>query len=158
MSLTKSHLNSHRDFLRQLLGVSKSRVKSRELLKASKVGQLRLLLRIIWAVGVKKVEVVKLIHLNYIERFVRDIRKIIHHISSFLKKNKETILPILMAMVSVLRYFVLPFFSPESQAGVEEGEEATEVGPQAYGEGEAEEEAGEKRHELGEGTSKRTFQ
>lgn len=162
MDLTKQHLNTHKNYLKELLSVSKSRGRTRAFLEKSKLGQLRVILRLIVAVGVGQIAVTNKLHAKYIARHVKNVRKIIHHISNFLKRNRETLLPILMGMVSILRYIVLPLFSPEGQGSLDEaiadGEEQGDFPGEGIGEdngntGLEEEEEFRRKDNFGEGCS-----
>ena len=109
--LKKGHLKSHKTFLRFLYSIANSRKKVISAFRSANVNQLRVCLRLVAAVAIKEVRLTKTLHRTYLKRFQSVIRDILLNFETYIKANKETIVPLLIALSSVFRYIVVPLFT-----------------------------------------------
>lgn len=134
-SLTKGHLRSHRSFCEVILKFSGKIKALKLLLKRSSIHQLRFLVRLVYMITTKKIEI-SLETKKKLRTFEKEVRAISDHFPSVLTSKKEVLLELLLVLTSVIKHFIIPLFTKRAQKKIvsskiiASGEEAEELWPE----------------------------
>ena len=114
--LTKKQLLRNAPYLNNLHGCETKRELT-NYIQSSNVTNLRILVRLVHAVGIGVIPLLSKSHRQKLCRFKNHVKSVISNVKSLVKEQKENLICILTPLLPILRIILLPLFVNELGVG-----------------------------------------